>query len=184
MRYSLTRAILEHLVESGKLMIDAFFPKYYPGTGLVRGLFGLDPEHHPYREVSKASLSSILWRLKRDGLVILVGARGKAAWAVTKKGRRYLGASKPRLYRFERILLPPDGVLRLVTFDVPERERKKRHWLRGELIACGFDPLHKSVFIGNRALPEDMIKRIDELRLGKYVHIVSIKQSGTLWKRA
>lgn len=78
------------------------------------------------------------------------------------------------------ILPPIDNVIRLVTFDIPEHERKKRNWFHYELRACGFDPLHKSVFIGKRPLPEDLIQAIDDLCLSDYVHIVSLDKAGTL----
>lgn len=73
----------------------------------------------------------------------------------------------------------PDGIRRLVTFDVPEKEYKKRDWLRAELLAFEFKPLQKSVYIGNRPLPEEFIKDLEVRQLGNCVHILSIEKEGT-----
>lgn len=178
--HSLTREILEHLAESGKLMLGAFFPKHVSYAQSGRIIFGLDRSNSP-RHVEKPTLSSILWRLKKDGLVAHAGTKRNMLWKITTNGRRYLKENRPRIYRQPPKVLPAaDGVYRLVTFDVPEKERKKRRWLRKELLACGFDALHKSVFLGDRPLPEEFIKQLDLMRLNSYVHVISIEKLGTI----
>ncbi|QQG44972.1 MAG: CRISPR-associated endonuclease Cas2 [Candidatus Sungiibacteriota bacterium] len=177
---SITRALLDQLAEAGPLMIDAFFPKYYPGTGLIRGLFGLDHVRYSSVPEAKHSLSSILNRLKREGLVVCAGPKKKARWRITKKGLHKLKDTKPAEPRMTHILPPADGLTRLVTFDIPEDEKEKRSWLRKELLACGFEPLQKSVYIGKRPLPETLIKSIDARRMSKYIHIVSLSATGTI----
>ena len=79
-----------------------------------------------------------------------------------------------------RTLPDKDNIVRLVTFDIPEKERRKRTWLRNELLSCDFGALHKSVFIGKRPLPQELIREIDKLNLHKYIHIVTINKLGTL----
>ena len=74
----------------------------------------------------------------------------------------------------------PDGITRLVVFDIPERERKKRDTLRAELIGYGFEGLQRSVWIGHRPLPADFIEFLDSLNLKNKVHIFSVRESGTL----
>lgn len=81
--------------------------------------------------------------------------------------------------------LPPrDHIMRIVSFDIPEKERRKRNWLRRELLACDYTTLHQSVFIGQRPLPHEFIKKIDELNLARCLHIASIEQPGTIRKPA
>lgn len=177
---SITHALLDQLAEAGPLMIDAFFPKYYPGTGLVRGLFGLDHVHYSSAKKAKHSFSSILNRLKREQLVVCAGPKKKSTWRITKKGLRRLKEIKSECSRVTHVLPPIDGVTRLVTFDVPETEKEKRLWLRRELLACGFEPLQKSVYIGNRPLPESFIRLVDAHRMSEYIHIVSLTTMGTI----
>ncbi|OHA03375.1 MAG: hypothetical protein A3C92_00330 [Candidatus Sungbacteria bacterium RIFCSPHIGHO2_02_FULL_53_17] len=73
-----------------------------------------------------------------------------------------------------------DGKLRIVIFDIPERDRRKRDWLRVQLLANDFEPLQKSVWTGTRPLSVTLMKEIDALNLGAYIHIMSIGEKGTL----
>lgn len=179
---TISRAILEHLTESGEMLFDALFPnlsetRFLPSTYPRR-------RHtpKPHGELHKPSLSSILWRLKKEGLVANRGPRKKTYWRITPKGRmrlKWLPAQR-QIYPKISLVLPPDGIVRLVSFDVPEKERAKRRWLRRELISCGYTPLHKSVLVGNRPLPEDLIEKMDFLRLNRYVHIAAVGKRGTI----
>ena len=84
-------------------------------------------------------------------------------------------------YREEKKNIPPrDGVQRIVVFDVPERERRKRDVLRFELISSGFEQLQKSVWIADRPVTEEFIALLDNLRLRNHVHIFTVQKHGTL----
>ncbi|OHA09099.1 MAG: hypothetical protein A3B37_00965 [Candidatus Sungbacteria bacterium RIFCSPLOWO2_01_FULL_59_16] len=76
--------------------------------------------------------------------------------------------------------LRADGQKRLVCFDIPERDRAKRQWLRGELIVCGYRQLQKSVWIGEIPLPQDFIEALDALELRGRVHVLRVESEGTL----
>lgn len=177
---SITHALLDQLAEAGPLMIDAFFPKYYPGTGLIRGLFGLDHIRYSSAKEAKHSFSSILNRLKRERLVVCMGPKKKSKWRITKKGLHRLKEIKSERPKIVHVLPPTDDVTRLVTFDVPETEKGNRLWLRKELLACGFESLQKSVYIGNHPLPESFIRLVDARSMSKYIHIVSLTTRGTI----
>ncbi|MBI2122295.1 MAG: hypothetical protein HYT98_04205 [Candidatus Sungbacteria bacterium] len=169
---SITRLVLEKLAEGGKVFLDAFFPPQYSFTSSGRRLFGLDSSP----EVSPRTLSAILSRLKRHGLVGRNGSSRNSRWHITTKG-------KLRLHKRQEIVLEipeKDGIPRLVIFDIPERERRKRDIVRMELTACGFRHLQKSVWLGFNPLPQQFIERLDELRLKNKVHILSIQKSGTI----
>lgn len=99
--------------------------------------------------------------------------QGRSAWVLTKQGAARL--------RQNVIPVPAsDGISRLVIFDIPERERKKRDAIRAELIACNFARLQKSVWMGTNPLPEDFITLVDDLRLKGKLHIFSIREQGTI----
>lgn len=169
---SVTRLLLEKLSEAGEVLGESFFPPQYSFTSSGRRLFGLDDSP----EVSPQTLSAILSRLKRQGLVARSGSPGSSRWRITPKGNR-------RLHENIEIVvdLPEkDGVPRLVTFDIPEKERRKRDIVRTELKACDYRQLQKSVWIGFRPLPKQFIERLDELRLKNKIHILSIRDGGTI----
>lgn len=168
---SLRRLILEKLAEMGVLTLDAIFPKKYPWAAISRPLFGLDS----YPRASVRTLSSTLSRLKREGLAARSGKIRNSQWSITEDGKRWI----QEVAAAEEIL-PSDGVSRIVIFDIPERERKKRDTLRAELLGCGFEQLQKSVWMGDRPLPASFVELLDDLKLKNKVHIFSVKEHGTL----
>ncbi|TSD04489.1 MAG: hypothetical protein Greene071436_140 [Parcubacteria group bacterium Greene0714_36] len=173
MRSSLTHDILEHLAEGGKIMLEAFFPRGYSYTDPSRRLFGWDQRcRHRFTPTQKISISGILSRLRREGLVVRDGARKTSSWHITGRGRgrlHILSAVADPLPKSPHIFPKKDGKLRIVIFDIPERDRRKRDWLRVQLLASG-----------TRPLPQTLVEEIDALDLGAYVHIMSIGEKGTL----
>lgn len=169
-RPSLTRLILEKIAEGGGILLDSFFPAKYPEARMWRKLLGLD---HSY-EFKRLTFVAILSQLKTQGLIKKVSKRGRQYWRLTQKGHVAFTEQE------ERMTLRPDGQKRLVCFDIPERDRAKRQWLRGELTACGYRQLQKSVWIGEVPLPQDFIEALDTLELRGRVHILRVESEGTL----
>ena len=167
---SITRLILEELAALGETTLGAFFPAKYPEARLWRKLLGRDASYHFKRE----SFSVVLSRLRAEGLIQRSGGGRRATWQLADKGWLRL--------RFAREPAMParDGICRLVVFDIPERERRKRDVIRYELAAIGYGQLQKSVWYGERPLPLDFIKRVSDLGLHRYVHIFSVRDAGTL----
>lgn len=168
---TITRLILEKLAEIGEGTVGSFFPAKYPEARLWRELLGFSPSYHFKRE----TFSSLLSRLHAQGLVERSGSRPKSLWRMTR-----LGSSYVKKRRDGAMTQKPDGRRRLVIFDIPEKERAKRHAIRTELIAGGFVPLQKSVWYGERKLPSDFIALVGELRLKPHIHIFSVEKEGTL----
>lgn len=180
----LTRAILQHLAESGELMLNAFFPPH-PKARLARALLGLDtPRGYRSSAAARHSLSSILYRLTREGLIAKSGPDKKSQWSITNKGRMLFRRNtqrKPPLRALQYQILPPkDNIIRLVSFDIPEKQRAKRDWLRRELVSCDYRILHRSVFIGTRPLPAELMDMLTSLGIAKYVEIIGVNRKGTL----
>lgn len=171
---TLTQLILEKLLEFGEVMLDAFFPAKYPEARLWRNILGLDASY----EFSPRTFSAILSRLRRQGLVSRRGTHRRASWSLTPQGKAAVAAPHDRDPFAE--LPPRDRVPRLVVFDIPERERAKRDAIRRELLACDYRPLQRSVWIGYRPLPEDFLELLDALDLQKHVHILTIRNAGTI----
>ncbi len=165
---TITRCILVHLAELGEGTLDSFFPAKYPEARMWRNLLGLEPSYCFRRD----SFRTLLSRLQAQGLVTRA-ASNQDRWCLTSHGWAHV--------RHQPGALPQsDGVRRLVIFDIPERERKKRNALRLELLAAGFTQLQKSVWSGYQPLPKDFTELVDELRLRSHVHIFSVRDAGTL----
>ncbi|KKW28800.1 MAG: Transcriptional regulator, PaaX family [Parcubacteria group bacterium GW2011_GWB1_52_7] len=165
---TLGKLILQTLFEIGEGALDSFFPTKYPEAKLWRELLGLDSRH----EFSRPTFSVILSRLQSAGLVERRGRKRQSVWRLTEAGDRYLKAenNKPK----------PDGIQRLVIFDIPEKERRKRDVIRGELAGLGYSQLQKSVWKGEIPLSNDFIELLDALSLHSKVHIFSVQERGTL----
>ena len=160
------------MVVVGKITFDIFFPYQYSYTRVSRRLFGLDN----YPKVSLHTLRTILSRLQREGLVTRSGGRNKSSWTITPKGKRLF--KEVEMYKIP----PSDGVTRLIIYDIPERERKKRDLLRFHLTACNFKQLQKSVWFGYNPFPKDFIEFLDGLQMKNKIHIFSVREYGTIKK--
>ena len=134
-----------------------------------------------YRE--RQSFYSLLNRLKRDGLVAKKKHGETSVWSITSDGQEYRTRLKERHGIPKRVYEKEKGEPVIVSFDVPERERRKRDWLRMNLLALGFTQLQKSIWIGNVAVPDDFIKDMRSQGMLSYVHIFSIAKAGSIVKK-
>ena len=155
------------------VLVGSFFPKKYAFTALGRKLLSMDP---PSYVPQRRSISVLLSRFQQEGLVTKMGLRKSSLWRLTSRGKKILQA----LEGDERILPNADGVIRIVSFDVPEYERRKRDWLRINLRYCGYKMVQKSVWVGDRPLPDWFLKKAGTLNILDYLHIFDISNRGTL----
>ena len=165
--------VLERIAQVGEGVLDAFLPRNYPEAQLMRDILGLDSR----RPISRKTFSTTLSRLQKDGLVERSGNMRSALWRLTEAGERFI--EKDRIITSDRAR-KEDGIGRLVIFDIPEQERRKRDTIRSELICADFKQLQKSVWIGYRPLPLAFLALLDDLRLKGKVHIFSIQNEGTI----
>ena len=166
----LQHLILQKIAELGEVMLDSFFPAKYPEARLWRNLLDLNSNY----KFSRPTFSSILSQLKKEGFIERNGSRQKAVWRITKKGQEFIN------HRGIEARPIKDGVTRIVSFDIPEEHRKKRRWIREELLGLGYRPLQKSVWIGFSPLPEDFFEDLDLLSLRRHIHIFSVDKKGTI----
>jgi len=136
-----------------------------------------------YKQKSLVKLSKLLSYMKKKGLVDNSGDRNKSVWLITQVGRERLEFIKSRDFitnPFESLDKLKKGELKVIVFDIPELERKKRDWLRISLMNLGFEMLQKSVWVGNTDLPEEFILSLNNLEILSYLHMFIIKERGTI----
>lgn len=129
---------------------------------------------------------SLLSHLKDEGLVEKENRRN-GLWSITKKGREKLlllkkrqqNAFSLRTAHFEE----GDVGMTIFVFDVPEKEKAKRRWLRQSLQSAGFRFLQKSVWIGDSQLSMEFIEALRERLLLPHVHIFKAEKLGTIMNR-
>ena len=168
-KLNVSKLVLKTVGEMGIATLDSFFPKKYPQARLWRQLLSLDSDY----QFKRQTFSVIFTRLQKQGLV----ERKNNKWGITNLGKKFIKNMKTA----DVFDLPQkDGILRLVIFDVPERERRRRDWLRLELIACDFKLLQKSVWMGERPLPQEFLENLEEMNLLPHIHIFTVYKRGTI----
>lgn len=178
---SLTHYLLEGLIAASDITIDAFFPPRRPMSGLMRRFLSYRWRR---RVPSRPTISTLLSQLQRQGLVQRSGSRRFSRWRITPRGRRLVLRYRKAIT--SPAVVPvfsegePDGIVRIVTFDIPERERRKRDVLRECLKMINFRLLQKSVWVGDVPLPEDLVRYLHERDIFRYLHVVSIRERGTM----
>ena len=131
----------------------------------------------------KQKYYNLVYKLKKDGLLKENLKNNKNILSLTEKGRDKL---KMLLNRREQALpetkYKKDGAANLVIviFDVPEKERRKRAWLRDALNNIGLELIQKSVWIGRAKIPPQFLKDLADLKLINFVEIFEITKAGSL----
>jgi len=134
---------------------------------------------------SRRTYNSLLYKLKRDGFMESNNKNGKKFFSITPRGKKKLDILLLRktqvLPRINYNVVPEEkNNLLIVAFDIPEKERRKRDWLRSSLRHLGLKMIQKSVWIGKIKLPDDFIKDIGVLNLAQFVHIFEVGKEGSL----
>jgi len=128
--------------------------------------------------IERQNFYSLLNYLKRQGFIEKKVEKNKTQWRLTTQGNEKLkeiSASEKKSYTSEK-----DSILRVVVFDIPERDRVKRNWLRGVLRELGFSFLQGSVWIGKKRIPEEFIFELRERNLLSYIHIFEVGKEGSI----
>ena len=134
---------------------------------------------------------SLVSYLKQDGLIRKEKITGKITISITDKGKRKLEFLKESYsiqlpsfryeYESEREI-SQDNAVTIVTFDVPEKERSKRDWLRCALNNMEFNMIHKSVWMKSGQIPERFLDDLKAMKMAKYLEIFAVTKNGSLRK--
>ncbi|MFH1162282.1 MAG: CRISPR-associated endonuclease Cas2 [Candidatus Jorgensenbacteria bacterium] len=132
---------------------------------------------------ARGRFQKLLYKLKKDGLIAAGDGRAAGRFSVTKKGRSKLAKLLERRKRMlppARYAAKPANVYTIVAFDVSEKERKKRAWLREVLRNLGFNRVQQSVWIGKVKIPEQFLRDLERLEIVHAVEIFEITKTGSL----
>lgn len=129
----------------------------------------------------RQSFYSLLNQLKNQGLVQKESAGPKKSiWKITKKGLEKFSLMKNK-ERPSLIYKEEEGdKFKVIIFDIPEREKDKRSWIREVLRLLGFTMLQKSVWIGKKKIPAKFLFELKNYSLMRCVHIFEINQKGSI----
>ncbi|MFH1759378.1 MAG: hypothetical protein ABH822_02350 [Patescibacteria group bacterium] len=131
-------------------------------------------------------INNVLHRLKKeslipkDGVALLLSHEGKCFFRDVLEDLKgnYFHEYLPLKEKYKK---EKGRTTKLIIFDIPERDRIKRDWLRNVLIKLDYKPLQKSVFKGTGKLSAEFILDLQKMRLlNRHVHIFTVKNFGTL----
>ena len=127
---------------------------------------------------------NFLYKLQSEGLIVKKQEDDTVQFAISKKGIAKLVELKNRGSFPEKKEYQKDegsGVA-IVTFDIPESDRKKRDWLRGVLKHLGFTMIQKSVWVGKTRLPIALLRDLQKLKLLEHIEAFQVSKVGNLKK--
>lgn len=111
---------------------------------------------------------------KKDGKLVSITDRG-LGWL-----QKYADKQKDPFRPIPQHAKREDEHLKVIIFDIPERDRDKRKWLRISLQNLGFALLQKSVWIGKTKLPEEFFQQVHDFELTPCVHIFAVQEQGSI----
>lgn len=117
------------------------------------------------KDLQKNSARTMLWRLEKKGLV----KKKEKQYQLTIQGLKIV-----KIIKKEGVEKEWDGKWRMIMFDIPEKKRNERNWLRYQLMAVDYKPLQKSVFIGKEPIGEDVFKDLMEHNLVRYLRMITV----------
>ena len=141
--------------------------------------------YEQYKKKEQQRFYNLLGHLQKQGLVKRIKESSHSKWKITEKGEKKLDELKLKKenklpYKVYTKENDKEGKLKIVIFDIPEEEKRKRDWLRQNLIALGFSMLQKSVWISKNKLPKDFIDDLKNLDILHCIEIFSVDKKGTL----
>ena len=128
---------------------------------------------------NKKSFRTILSRLSKDGLIEKKKIGNKIIWALTAPGKTKLKKQSDDTLLLEIASQKSTNPI-IISYDIPENLQHSRAWLRGVLRLFDFVPVHKSVWIGNKKIPEEFLKILSEREILEYTQIFEVTKQGTL----
>ncbi len=124
------------------------------------------------KRYKKESVSIALSRLRSKGYI----EKSSSGWLLTEKGKKYKGSIRKENFMdyIESPFEKSAQINTIVAFDIPENDRRVRNWLRNQIKIFGYKMLQQSLWIGPGPLPTYFIKRLEDLKIKKYVKTFKI----------
>jgi len=179
---------LRHATLTTAEIIESFLPGYSETYEAMRKKIKgytypqkLSPQQ--WKRQQERIFYTLLSRLKEHELVKKQGIGPKSLWEITQKGIENLEKIKinpTKDFPKENYSKSLDKFLNIVVFDIPEKFKYKRVWLRQQLKKLDFVMLQRSVWIGKYKIPEEFIYDLETLKLLTYIHILKVHKTGSL----
>lgn len=131
----------------------------------------------------RRNYQKLVSKLKTQGLLKVENRGGQDFFSLTPTGTLKLVALESREHRrlpevsYE---LASSAHPIIISFDIPEKQKRKREWLREALKRLGLKMVQKSVWIGTGRVPKQFLEDLEKLNLLECVEIFEVGKTGTL----
>jgi len=182
--------ILQSQAEATANLFDIFASGYGESYRKMRRTINYGPPQFKtdwafeYRK--RQQFYTLLNKLKNQGLVEKNKDnknKKESLWKITKRGLEKLKLIKKKK-NFSRAAIDykkeKSDRIKVIVFDIPEKERYKRDWLRVALAYLGFFMLQQSVWVSKNKVPKKFICDLREKELLPYIQIFEINKTGTI----
>lgn len=180
--------ILEILAQ-GSAGTIALMAAFAPGTtySMAKSLGKMPREINKFFADQKQEnqFRSLLSYLQKGGLVTKKSINNEIKWRLTSKGKEKIVVLNKQVTNIAGLPMPTyisesSDKLAVVIFDIPEREKAKREWLRWVLKHLGFSLVQESVWMGKLKIPKELLKDLKKHNLLSCVKIFSVTEIGNL----
>ncbi|MEX2033084.1 MAG: CRISPR-associated endonuclease Cas2 [Candidatus Colwellbacteria bacterium] len=186
-RGDLTKRILEHLMDASSDIVYIF-------AAIVASPYGSSRKHieRKMRELREGGATakleiekikqkqqnfySMLYQLEKEGFIKKTKDRKLLITVLGKEKYKKILSRLPKRHHKPQA----DTSLKVVIFDIPEKEKHKRGWLRDQLRDLGFKMIQKSVWMGKKKIPKEFLEDIKDLNLLAYIEIFAITKTGSI----
>jgi DNA-binding transcriptional regulator PaaX len=187
MKGAVTLKILEFVQDFTLTTADLFDAIMRAGYGASHSKIQYEFDRQQNKREEKKSKKEIkkrynrlVYQLQKDGLI----EKGDAGnFGLTKKGANKLkelrkkdGNKLPEFF-YEKV---KGDNFTIVIFDIPEKERNKRRWIRAALGNMGLTMVQKSVWLGKIKISEQFLEDMHLLKMTDFVEIFEITKGGSL----
>ena len=158
--WGVAKTILAIMAEAGEVTMKSFF--VHPYSHLFC--------HHGSKKTVYSSFSHLKkkgWLKKQSDTFRLTMAGEKEAFFAHLDAQTVLYKPKKRKW---------DGRWRMIIFDVPEKKRRYRDYLRQMLKTLGFKELQKSTWVTPYPIPDFLKELLWEERIKHFTRFITIKE--------
>lgn len=141
-------------------------------------------ENKYYNLLEAKRLSRTISKLKNQGAISL---QEDGSIVLTDKGKNQLEKlGRSRIVNFTRSEYKKEKLggdkFCIILFDIKERDRHLRNWLRSVLKNLDYCTLQQSVMVGKTKLPQELIHEFEKQKILHCLHIFTVTktESGTL----
>ena len=133
-----------------------------------------------YIRNDRKNLSKTIYKLKKQGFIKKVNKDGTFLWKLTRLGLKKLQNLNKKFIPRNKYKGEAVNYSTIIAFDIPEKLKHLRSWIRYSLAIMGFEKLQRSLWIGKVKIPEDFIKDLYKLKINNCVVIFKVIDQGLL----